>query len=108
MSILKEFDHLVIGGSSGGSASALCASQEFNASVGIIEAKCLGGICINVGCIPNKIMYHCVNHTEFIRDHSDYGFDVTYNGFNFHKFKQSCYAYVQQLNESCKKDLEES
>uniref|UniRef100_A0AC34FMK1 Glutathione reductase n=1 Tax=Panagrolaimus sp. ES5 TaxID=591445 RepID=A0AC34FMK1_9BILA len=107
MCSIKEFDYLVIGGGSGGLASALCA-REFGATVAIIEGKCLGGICVNVGCIPSKLMYHCANFTEFIRDSSDYGFDISYNGFNFTKFKKSCYAYVQQLNESCKEDLKNS
>uniref|UniRef100_A0A914Q1C4 Glutathione-disulfide reductase n=1 Tax=Panagrolaimus davidi TaxID=227884 RepID=A0A914Q1C4_9BILA len=107
MNVVKEFDYLVIGGGSGGMASALCAS-EFNASVGVIESKCLGGICINVGCIPNKLMYHCSSHTEYIRDNSDYGFNLTFNGFNFQKFKKSCFAYVKELNESCERDLKNS
>ena len=38
---------------------------------------------VNVGCVPKKVMYNCSLHAEFIRDHADYGFDVTLNKFDF-------------------------
>lgn len=87
MSTVKEFDYLVIGGGSGGIASARRA-REFDVTVGLIERQRLGGTCVNVGCVPKKVMYNCALHTEYIRDHADYGFDVTYNGFSFPKIKQ--------------------
>lgn len=50
MSSVKEFDYLVIGGGSGGIASARRA-REFGVSVGLIEASRLGGTCVNVGYV---------------------------------------------------------
>lgn len=82
MSGVKEFDYLVIGGGSGGIASARRA-REFGVSVGLIESGRLGGTCVNVGCVPKKVMYNCSLHAEFIRDHADYGFDVTLNKFDW-------------------------
>jgi glutathione reductase (NADPH) len=107
MSSVKEFDYLVIGGGSGGIASARRA-REFNATVGLIERQRLGGTCVNVGCVPKKVMYNTALHTEYIRDHADYGFDVTYNGFSFPKIKQSRDAYIRRLNGIYENNLKNS
>jgi choline dehydrogenase-like flavoprotein len=53
MSIAKEFDYLVIGGGSGGIASARRA-REFNVSVGLIEYTRLGGTCVSFSKIFNN------------------------------------------------------
>lgn len=47
--ISKETDYLVIGGGSGGLASARMASGKFGAKAMIIEGSRLGGTCVNVG-----------------------------------------------------------
>uniref|UniRef100_A0A1I8ESR7 glutathione-disulfide reductase n=1 Tax=Wuchereria bancrofti TaxID=6293 RepID=A0A1I8ESR7_WUCBA len=94
---IKRYDYLVIGGGSGGIASARRAA-EFKISVGLIEEMRLGGTCVNKGCVPKKVMYNCSRHAETIADHSDYGFDVTLNGFNWKKIKDSRDAYVRRLN----------
>ena len=69
-----------------------------NVSVGLIEFQRLGGTCVNVGCVPKKVMYNTAVHSEYIRDHADYGFDVTFNGFNWSKIQESRDAYVRRLN----------
>lgn len=97
MSGVKEFDYLVIGGGSGGIASARRA-REFGVSVGLIESGRLGGTCVNVGCVPKKVMYNCSLHAEFIRDHADYGFDVTLNKFDWKVIKKSRDEYIKRLN----------
>jgi len=107
MASVKEFDYLVIGGGSGGIASARRA-REFNVSVGLIEYQRLGGTCVNVGCVPKKVMYNCALHAEFIRDHAAYGFDVTVNKFDFTKIKNSRDAYVKRLNGIYESNLKNS
>lgn len=52
----KHFDYLVIGGGSGGVASARRAAGH-GAKVGVIESKALGGTCVNVGCVPKKVNF---------------------------------------------------
>ncbi|MFH4979967.1 hypothetical protein AB6A40_006676 [Gnathostoma spinigerum] len=93
----EMFDYLVIGGGSGGLASARRAA-EFGVSVGLIEGGRLGGTCVNVGCVPKKVMYNCSLHADFIRDHADYGFKVTNDGFDWRVIKQSRDALVRRLN----------
>ena len=49
------WDYLVIGGGSGGIASARRAAKH-GAKVALVEAARLGGTCVNVGCVPKKVM----------------------------------------------------
>ena len=50
----QHFDYLVIGGGSGGVASARRAAS-YGAKVALVEYKALGGTCVNVGCVPKKV-----------------------------------------------------
>ena len=54
--VKKHFDYICIGGGSGGIASANRASKH-GKKAAIIEAKDIGGTCVNVGCIPKKLMH---------------------------------------------------
>lgn len=49
----NKFDYIVIGGGSGGSATANRAAQ-YGAKVAIVEEKDYGGTCVNRGCVPKK------------------------------------------------------
>lgn len=50
-----DFDYLVIGAGSGGIASARRAAS-YGAKVAVVEKGRLGGTCVNVGCVPKKVM----------------------------------------------------
>lgn len=104
---IAKYDFLVIGGGSGGIASARRA-REFGVSVALIEPKRLGGTCVNVGCVPKKVMYNCSLNAEFIRDHADYGFNVSVNQFSWETIKNKRDAYVRRLNSIYKTNLEQS
>lgn len=105
--IQKEFDYLVIGGGSGGIASARRA-REFNVSVGLVEGARLGGTCVNVGCVPKKVMYNTAVHAEFLRDHKDYGFDVTLQSFNWGRIQTERDSYIRRLNSIYETNLKNS
>lgn len=47
----KETDYLVLGGGSGGLASARMASSKFGAKAMVVEGARLGGTCVNVGYV---------------------------------------------------------
>ena len=92
-----HFDYLVVGGGSGGLASARRAAKH-GAKVGLIESGRLGGTCVNVGCVPKKVMWNTASIAEAIHDAGDYGFDVTRGGFDWKKVKDARDAYVKRLN----------
>jgi glutathione reductase (NADPH) len=93
----KTFDYLVIGGGSGGIASAKRAAQ-LGAKVCLVEHGPLGGTCVNVGCVPKKIMFYSAMHSELIHDHVDYGYDVPATYFDWGKLKKKRDDYIKRLN----------
>ncbi|CAG8541463.1 5168_t:CDS:2 [Dentiscutata heterogama] len=95
----NHYDYLVIGGGSGGLASARRASS-YGAKVGIIESSGrLGGTCVNVGCVPKKVMFNTASVAEALHDAQQYGFDLTsIPKFNWGFLKQKRDAYIKRLN----------
>ncbi|MGO2344398.1 MAG: FAD-dependent oxidoreductase, partial [Providencia sp.] len=72
----KHYDYIAIGGGSGGIASMNRAAM-YGQKCALIEAKALGGTCVNVGCVPKKVMWHAAQISEAIRAYGpDYGFDT--------------------------------
>ena len=71
----KEFDVCVIGSGPGGYVAAIRASQlGFNTA--IVEKRHLGGVCLNIGCIPTKALLRSAEVFESIEYASDYGVNV--------------------------------
>jgi glutathione reductase (NADPH) len=97
MNVTKKFDLLVIGGGSGGLAHAQRAA-EYGASAAVVEGGPLGGTCVNVGCVPKKVMWHAAQLTHFFHHASDYGFDVSVDGHDWTALKARRDAYIERLN----------
>lgn len=94
---MAVFDYVVIGGGSGGVATARRAA-EYGARVVLIEAGRLGGTCVNVGCVPKKVMWYAANLAHALEDAGGYGFDVEARGFDWSRLKAGRDAYVERLN----------
>ncbi|XP_032068554.1 glutathione reductase, mitochondrial isoform X1 [Thamnophis elegans] len=101
---VTTFDYLVLGGGSGGLASARRAAQ-LGVRAAVIEKGRLGGTCVNVGCVPKKVMWNTAVHSEFIHDHMDYGFKIADVKFNWKIIKEKRDAYVKKLNEIYQNNL---
>jgi dihydrolipoamide dehydrogenase len=71
----KEFDVCVIGSGPGGYVAAIRASQ-LGFKTGIVEKSKLGGVCLNIGCIPTKALLRSAEVFESIEHASDYGVTV--------------------------------
>ncbi|XP_075717961.1 glutathione reductase, mitochondrial [Rhinoderma darwinii] len=99
-----SFDYLVIGGGSGGLASARRAA-ELGARAAVVESNKLGGTCVNVGCVPKKIMWNAAIHSEYIHDHEDYGFQNSHVKFTWKVIKDKRDAYVSRLNDIYQNNL---
>lgn len=70
-----DFDLFVIGGGSGGIATARRAA-EYGAKVGVAEYSRLGGTCVNRGCIPKKLMVYASHFPELFTDAEGYGWSA--------------------------------
>lgn len=55
--VATSTDTLIIGGGPGGYVAALAAAQR-GGSVTLVEKSAIGGVCLNVGCIPSKALIH--------------------------------------------------
>ncbi len=96
----KHYDYIAIGGGSGGIAS-INRAASYGKKCAIIEAKHLGGTCVNVGCVPKKVMFYGAQIAEAINHYApDYGFDVTLNKFDFAKLVESRQAYISRIHTS--------
>ncbi|RCI17054.1 hypothetical protein L249_2328 [Ophiocordyceps polyrhachis-furcata BCC 54312] len=97
--VTKEIDYLVIGGGSGGLASARMASSNYGVKTMVVEAKRLGGTCVNVGCVPKKVTYNAAAIAETIHSAAAYGFSVKETApFDWSAFKAKRDGYVKRLN----------
>lgn len=103
----ERFDVLVIGGGSGGIAHARRAA-EYGARVAVIEAGRLGGTCVNVGCVPKKIMWQTASQAHHFEHAADYGYDVQINAHDWPALKARRDAYVLRLNGLYEKGLDSS
>jgi glutathione reductase (NADPH) len=63
MSLTKKYDFLVVGAGSGGLGAARRAAM-FGKKVAMIENREIGGTCVNVGCVPKKIMFNLANFLD--------------------------------------------
>lgn len=95
---MQLFDYIVIGGGSGGIASANRAGMH-GAKVLLIEGKELGGTCVNVGCVPKKVMWQAAEMKQMItRDAAAYGLEVEGVNEDFTSFKKRRDTYIDRLH----------
>jgi glutathione reductase (NADPH) len=94
---VSAYDLIVIGGGSGGLAAAQRAAQ-YGARALLFEPGRLGGTCVNVGCVPKKVMWTAAQLAHAAHDARDYGFDVTVDGHDWRKLKTARDDYVTWLN----------
>ncbi len=96
----KHYDYIVIGGGSGGIASANRAALH-GKSCALIEAGAIGGTCVNVGCVPKKVMWYAAQIAEAIHRYGpDYGFDTTVERFDWERLLANRSAYIERIHAS--------
>ena len=94
---MKTYDYIAIGGGSGGVATARRAA-EYGARALVVEANRLGGTCVNVGCVPKKVMWYAAGIAQAMRDAAGYGFSVGDTRFDWNTLKSRRDAYIARLN----------
>ncbi|CAB9497253.1 Glutathione reductase, chloroplastic (Fragment) [Seminavis robusta] len=105
-----DFDYFVIGAGSGGIASARRAAT-YGAKVAVAEQARLGGTCVNVGCVPKKVMWNAASIAETLHDMKHYGFSTSSNNdvsFDWTFIKENRDKYIARLNSIYERNIENS
>ena len=94
---IQRFDLLVIGGGSGGVATANRAASH-GATVALFESGRMGGTCVNVGCVPKKIMWTAASLRDAVEEAVGYGFAAHAGELDWSGLKSRRDAYIERLN----------
>ncbi|PNK61154.1 glutathione-disulfide reductase [Psychrobacter sp. FDAARGOS_221] len=101
----KHYDYIAIGGGSGGIASINRAAM-YGKKCAIIEANHLGGTCVNLGCVPKKVMWYGAQVAEAMHKYApDYGFDIDIKGFDFKKLVETREKYISNIHRAYETNL---
>jgi len=101
-----KFDLIILGGGSGGVASAIRAAR-YGAKVALVEQSYLGGTCVNLGCVPKKIMFNASLVAEHLRKAQDFGFTLGDFKLDWEKLVSKRNTFIEQLRQNYKKRLAE-
>ena len=82
----QHYDCIAIGAGSGG-LSIVERAAVYGARCAIIESGKLGGTCVNVGCVPKKVMWYGATLSHALKDAVDYGFDLDTKSFDWQTLK---------------------
>ena len=93
----SDYDLVVVGGGSGGLACAQRAT-EYGARAVLVESARLGGTCVNVGCVPKKVMWNAAQIAHAAHDAAHYGFDLAVGGHDWAALRAARDAYILRLN----------
>ncbi|HEL2495444.1 TPA: glutathione-disulfide reductase [Streptococcus suis] len=97
---MKVFDIIAIGGGSGGIATMNRAAM-YGARAAVIEGSYLGGTCVNLGCVPKKIMWYGSQVAEAIHHYGpEYGFTSQDVKFDFATLRKNREAYIERSRAS--------
>ncbi|KAF1051765.1 MAG: Glutathione amide reductase [Stenotrophomonas maltophilia] len=92
-----DFDLFVIGAGSGGVRAARFAAG-FGARVAIAESRYLGGTCVNVGCVPKKLLVYSAHYHEDFEQSAGFGWSVGQTGFDWSTLIANKNREIQRLN----------
>ena len=94
----KHYDLIAIGGGSGGLSVAERAAR-YGARCAVIEDRDLGGTCVNLGCVPKKVMWNAAMLSHALDDAGHYGFDVSRGPFHWGRLKEKRERFISNINE---------
>ena len=93
----QHFDYISIGAGSGGIASANRAARH-GKKAAVIEAKHIGGTCVNVGCVPKKAMWYAGQIADALHYAPDYGFSAPLQKFDWSTLVKNREAYIERIH----------
>lgn len=92
-----DFDLFVIGAGSGGVRAARFAAG-YGARVAVAESRYLGGTCVNVGCVPKKLLVFGAHYAEDIGQAQGYGWTIDGATFDWSSLIANKNQEIQRLN----------
>ena len=92
-----DYDLFTIGAGSGG-VRASRMSASFGAKVAVAEERYLGGTCVNVGCIPKKLLVYASHFGDDFGDAKSYGWTVGESHFDWAQLIANKNKEIQRLN----------
>ncbi|MFL9812853.1 glutathione-disulfide reductase [Stutzerimonas sp. VN223-3] len=92
-----DFDLFVIGAGSGGVRAARFAAS-YGARVAVAESRYLGGTCVNVGCVPKKLLVYGAHYAEDIGQAQGYGWTIDGATFDWKTLIANKDREIQRLN----------
>lgn len=104
---MEKIDLIVIGGGSAGIAAANRAGS-FGKKVLLIEGNEIGGTCVNVGCVPKKIMWSAAALAQDFDLATDYGFTKQQPQLDFEKLVANRSAYIERLHGAYFRNLDKN
>lgn len=103
----EEVNCIVLGGGSGGMGSARRAVRYTDKVVLVEKQIRLGGTCVNVGCVPKKVMFNASAVKEALGDAKGYCFNAAENvTLDYPALKAKRDAYIKRLNGIYEANLE--
>ncbi len=97
MSDEYDYDLITLGAGSGGLSIAERAAA-YGQRCAIVERGPMGGTCVNVGCVPKKIMWFGANIAHMIEDAQNYGFDLRQEGFDWSRLVERRENYIRNIH----------
>ncbi|MHA6195909.1 glutathione-disulfide reductase [Pseudomonas wadenswilerensis] len=92
-----DFDLFVIGAGSGGVRASRFAAG-FGAKVAVAESRYLGGTCVNVGCVPKKLLVYGAHFAEEFEQASGFGWSLEDAQFDWSQLIANKNREIQRLN----------
>ena len=93
-----DYDLFTIGAGSGG-VRASRVSASYGAKVAVAEERYLGGTCVNVGCIPKKLLVYAAHYSEDFKDAASYGWTVGQPSVDWAKLIANKDKEINRLNQ---------
>jgi len=104
---MKAYDLIAIGAGSGG-LSVVERAAKYGAKVAVVESGKMGGTCVNVGCVPKKVMWYGAEHAAVLENAKDYGFDLQTPAFDWGTLVQKRERFISGINTWYYQYLEDS
>lgn len=96
MTMERKYDLVILGGGPGGYVAAIRASH-LGLRAALIEKRDLGGVCLNIGCIPTKTLLRNAEVLSLFKNAGDFGISVDGLSFDYSKAVDRSRRIVKKL-----------